>query len=74
MPGTAFRVKRVVPPDEGIVGTTVLRPTLMVSLRPESPPIMPGSPDSLPTLEALLGLSNKIVTPNLNDVVLSSYL
>jgi hypothetical protein len=47
-----------------IVGTTVPEPTLVIPPRPESPPTMPGSPDSLPTLEALLGLPNRVVAPD----------
>jgi hypothetical protein len=63
-PEPYFALKNVFPPDEGIVGATVLRPTLMIPPRSENPPIVPGSPDSLPTLEALLGLSNRAVTPS----------
>jgi hypothetical protein len=47
-----------------VVGTTVPGPTLMTPPRPESPPIVPGSPESLPTLEALLGLPNRAVAPD----------
>jgi hypothetical protein len=48
-------------------GTTILVPTKVstftpeMPLRPENSPSVPGSPESLPTLEELLGLPNQEV-------------
>ena len=46
-----------------VVGTTVPTPALMMPVRPDNPSAVPGSSNSLPTLEELLGLPNRIITP-----------
>ena len=42
-------------------GTTISVATKVSTLRPENSPSVPGSPESLPTLEELLGLLNQEV-------------